>query len=80
MIALGGDIRFIGWDANAELAADRYDQLTQIVAAFGKGAVADAQIYPRPGVKSAEADDSNLFAPTIDDFDPAAFMRVIAGR
>lgn len=79
MIGLGGDVRLIGWDAKAELLADQYDQLTAIVSGMS-GSSAEPQKYPRPGRQQPGNEESDLFAPSLEDFDPASFLKVLAGH
>ncbi|MGK0740438.1 hypothetical protein ACSHWG_00915 [Leucobacter sp. Z1108] len=71
MIRFGGDLRSIGWDIAAELAADSFDQISAIVSAFGKKPLTPDQMYPRPGRANGEQD---TFAPTIADFNVGKFM------
>lgn len=79
MIALGGDVRWIGWDANADIAAARFDQLTQIVAGFGKSKANASNVYPRPGGKPDDM-PSEAFAGSVDDFEIDKFMAALASR
>lgn len=74
MINLGGDLRFIGWDANAQIQADRYDQLTALAAGFGGKQMDESERYPRPGRDKTDAPEPGLYAPTIADFNIGAFM------
>lgn len=76
MIARGGDVRFIGWGVQAEIAADRYDQLQAIVAGFGGKEVGAESLYPRPGAKQSDK-TPEAYAPTIADFSVGMFMNEI---
>ena len=74
MIDLGGDARWIGWDTNSEIAAAQYD----LIVAFAAGKKAsENDRYPRPGLRSSGETKSELFAPTIADFNVGAFMEQI---
>lgn len=76
MIQLGGDIRWIGWDAAAEAAAATHDLIVGVATGLSGKKVRDKDLYPRPG-KQMKTDESNLFAPSIADFNVGAFMSVI---
>lgn len=75
MIRLGGDIRWIGWDFNSEIAASQYD----LVASFGGDKNAK---FPRPGTGASEPDETagQLFAPSIAEFNVGAWMSAINGN
>lgn len=77
MIALGEDLRFIGWDVKAEIAADQFDQLLAIVSGFSKSGPQADSWYPRPGAAQRKQEEASrgLVAPTIAEFNVESFMR-----
>lgn len=74
-IRYGGDPRWVGWDAAAEVTASVFDA----VMAFASGnKFTDDLRYTRPGGGSPTR-EPEAFAPTIADFNEAAFMREVVG-
>ncbi|MBU3995002.1 MAG: hypothetical protein KKF42_04385 [Actinobacteria bacterium] len=75
-IRYGGDVRWIGWDANTEATAAVFDTIVAIAA--GKKYTDDLR-YERPGFGArTDATQSDAYAPTIADFNTASFMREVA--
>lgn len=75
MIGLGGDLRWIGWDTNSEIAAAQHDLIVMV---FAGKEFTDSDRYPRPGTKqTGSAETGGLFAASIADFNVGAFMEQI---
>ena len=76
-IRYGGDLRWIGWDYNSEVLASLFDLVTAFAA--GKNFSNDMR-FERPGHSVAgrgSSEPEELVAPTIADFNAAAFMRQV---
>lgn len=90
MIELDGSPLDLGWDASTERIADVFDLFSiSIAARGGKGAADDAPVMPRVGRRgkprelgevpsSPVADEGELFAPSIADFNVGAWMQLVS--
>ena len=80
-LRLGGDLRFIGWDKRAEIAADTFDLIQATIAGFGGQPLTQESYYPRPGgvqpQDATPAEEKEASVPSIAEFSVGAFMREI---
>lgn len=79
MIRFGGDITWLGWDATAAATAATHDAIISFAYGMGDNEPPARAFYPRPGSESDEAtaEDDNLFAPSIAEFNVGKWMQAI---